>query len=76
MAQDALKGIVRPQGRGLRLARPRGRGLHLARPLRCGDRWELGVYIPFPFLPNGYLPLLPHFSTLKTEQELSLSLHY
>ena len=37
------------------------------------DRWGLGVFIPFPFLPNSSLPLLPHFSTPKIEQELSLS---
>ena len=27
---ETLKGLARPQGRGLRLARPRGRGLRLA----------------------------------------------
>ena len=31
------------------------------------DRWGLGVFIPFPFIPDGTLPLLPHFSTPKTE---------
>ena len=35
------------------------------------DRWGLGVFIPLPFLPNDTLPLLPDFSTPKTEQELS-----
>ena len=33
-----------------------------------------GVFIPLPFLPNGTMPLLPHSSSPKTEQELSLSL--
>ena len=47
--------LARPQGRGIRLARPRGRGLRLARPLGCGVCCGLGVYIPFPFLPNSYL---------------------
>ena len=32
------------------------------------DRWGLGVFIPFPFLPNGSLPLLPHFSSSKIER--------
>ena len=36
------------------------------------DRWGLGVYIPFPFIPNGNLPLLPHLSTSKAEQEFLL----
>ena len=39
------------------------------------DRWGLGVFIPFPFLPNGSRPLLPHSSLSKTERSLSLSLH-
>ena len=48
MNQDVLKGLARPQGRGLclarsqgrgiRLARPRGHGLRLARPLGYGLR--------------------------------------
>ena len=73
MARDVLKGLARPLGCGLRLVRPQGHGLRLTRPLGCGDRWGLGVYIPFPFVPNGYLPLLPHFSMSKTEHELFLS---
>ena len=45
-------------------------------PRHChdlSDRWGLGVFIPFPFLPNGCLPLLPHSSSSKTERSLSLS---
>jgi hypothetical protein len=37
------------------------------------DYWGLGgIYIPFPFLSKGNLPLLPHLSMSKVEQELSL----
>ena len=36
------------------------------------DRWGLGVFIPFPFLPNGSLPLLPYSSSSKIERGLSL----
>ena len=40
------------------------------------DRWGLGVYIPFPFLPNKKTcSLLPHSSMPKIEQKPSLSLH-
>ena len=36
------------------------------------DRWGLGVFIPFPFLPNGTLHLLSHSRSSKTESSPSL----
>ena len=47
------------------------RGTTALEPRHCrdlSDRWGLGVFIPFPFLPNGSLPLLPHFSSSKIER--------
>ena len=38
------------------------------------DRWGLGVFIPFLFLPNGYLLPPAYSSTPKTEKEPPLSL--
>ena len=51
------------------------RGTAALEPRHCrdlSDRWGLGVFIPFPFLPNGCLPLLPHSSSSKTVRSLSL----
>ena len=50
------------------------RGTAVVRYYRdLSDCWGKRVFIPFPFLPNGSLPLLPYSSSSKTERSLSLS---